>query len=134
MQRLRNCLLLHGRLAALLVAVALALKLLIPAGYMITPAAGGVATITICSASTGTVDLRGIAVPLRDDGGKGQAHKQGSCNFTALAKAAAGGAALPLLVLSLSFALLLQSAPVPLPALLRLARLRPPLRGPPTRA
>jgi hypothetical protein len=122
-------------LAALIVAAALALKLLVPAGYMVG-SEGGRVTVSICSGtgpSTMVVELPEVG----DEAGHGKDHGDGGkempCVFSGLSAPALAAtdpiqlAALIAFVLAIG---LLPSAP-PLPT--RAAHLRPPSHGPPVR-
>lgn len=123
----------HRAAAALLVALALAIKALVPAGYM---AASPVRmlSVSICADASGGEMIRQIAIPLAgqpDHAPAGHGKAEATCPYAALGMAALGGADAPLLVLALAFILVLGLfAVVPPPA--RVAtHLRPPLRGPP---
>lgn len=123
----------HRRLAWLLVAMALAMKVVVPAGYMIG-VQDKVLTVEICSEASGQHLTKQITIP---HDGKGtdtpaqQGKADGTCAFLSLSMAAWGGADFALLALALAFILLLGFVPVA-PALReRPAYLRPPLRGPP---
>ncbi len=123
----------HRQLAALLVALALCLKALVPAGYMIGSQTK-VLTISICADSIGRHLTRQIAVPQTGKAGGGESDdgkSSSQCPFTALAMASLSGAGVALLVLALAFILALGFAPVRPLHLERLLHLRPPLRGPP---
>lgn len=119
--------------AALLLACALAMKALVPAGYMAMPGAE-MLSVSICADASGGGDLRQIAIPMKGEPApaSGEHGKPGTvCSFTSLAMAALGGADAPLLALALAFVLaagLIAAAPPPACARLHL---RPPLRGPP---
>lgn len=135
---LRAFLLRHSTLALGLVALALAMKALLPAGYM----PGGDTrsfTIQLCSEGIdGRHDLvRQITVPASDAVEKaaaGHAKAQGTCPFGALGHALLGGADPVLLAAALAFILALGFAPVAVPAPRRRAHAWPPLRGPPLNA
>lgn len=135
MTALRAFMLGRRRLALWLVVLALAMKALVPAGYM--PAAGTrFLSIQLCSEGIpGRHDLvRTVAVPVKLAPGEreaGQAKAQGTCPFAALGHGALGGADPVLLAAALAFAVLLGFAPVTLPALRRPVRAWPPMRGPP---
>ena len=120
----------HRHVAALLLAAAMGVRALVPAGYM--PEAGAqMLRITICSSIGGRETSRQIAVPLR---GHSEQRRAGPCAFGALTGGALGGADPFELTQAPVFAGLPaqfwpeRSSP-PLTA-----RLRPPLRGPPARA
>lgn len=118
----------HRRLALGLVVLAVLIKALMPAGYMLSDRAH-VLTVEICADASGQTMTRQIAVPA--DGKSDHAKAEGTCAWGVLASAALGGADIVLLALALAFILALgltASRPAP-PA--RTTYLRPPLRGPP---
>lgn len=128
---LRNFLGTHRRVAALLVALALAMKALIPAGYMLAPQTT-VLTVTICADAQGTRITHEIAVPKNaghsDDSGE---HGKNACSWSSLSLAALGGAAPELLALALASVLALAFLPAAPPVARIAFWLRPPLRAPP---
>ncbi len=124
-----------GGLLAVLLFVALSLRLLVPTGYMPTRAADGL-VISLCGGQgaaqvaislTGTGDIR--VTPGDDDvGSRGSA---ASCAFAALAAPALQPTAAPIVWIAAS---LTGEIALPLPApllLISAAFVRPPLRGPP---
>lgn len=123
----------HRRLAAILVAMALCMKALVPAGFMVG-ATAKLITIEICADASGGNLTRQMAIPLKGGpGGEQSGHGKSDaiCAWTALANAAHSGTDALLLVLALAFILalgfLLQAAePVR-----RSCHIRPPTRGPP---
>jgi hypothetical protein len=122
----------HRRLAALVVAVALAMKALVPGGYMLAPQ-GKVLTIAICADASGGQLTRQIVLPT--DGKSGEhAKAENTCPYAALGMAALTGADAPLLALALAFILALGFAPVRPAFRASPSFLRPPLRGPPALA
>jgi hypothetical protein len=133
MRSLRTVLRNHPRLAALLVACALAIKALMPAGYMI----GGdarVLTIEICADATGGTMTKQIVVPHSDkheDAGKSSS---AACPYAGLGMASLPGADAVLLALALVFILALGFAPTRPAPPRRIQEFRPPLRGPPALA
>lgn len=123
----------HSVLAAWVVAAALALRVLVPGGFMPTIDHGRI-VMTICNGSPDGPGTMVMALP-------GMEHKQqpgdvasGKCAYADLAQAMTGGMDAILLAVALAFAtalaLLLTFALPARPA----AFLRPPLRGPPARA
>jgi hypothetical protein len=135
MSALRALLFRHRTLALGLVALALAMKALVPAGYMVGTQTRSF-TIQLCSEGIdGRHDLvRQVVVPASDPAAKasaGQAKAQGTCPFGALGHALLGGADPVLLAAALAFILALGFAPVPAPAPRRRSHAWPPLRGPP---
>jgi len=137
---LRHLILDHGHLAVLVCLAALALRMLMPAGYMLSGDGGRIAIIP-CS---GIVLESGMApaMPVADhatarhampghDTSREHGKAEMPCAFSGLSAPLLGGADLVLLVLALAFvaAMALRAsarAPVRTPAYLR-----PPLRGPP---
>jgi len=130
MHRLRAFFLDHRRLAALLVALALVMKALVPSGYML----GGdtrVLTVQICADSLGHMVTKQITVGQKSkDGQKADA----PCAFAAHGHAMMGGADPIQLALALLFVLALGFAPLVPVARRAMAYQRPPLRGPPALA
>lgn len=130
MHGLRTFLRHHRRLAALLVIVALAMKALVPAGYM-PGMQGQVLSVAICADASGGDMTRQIVLPAdgKSTGEHGKA--QGACPYAALGMAGLGGADTLLLALAIAFIIALGFTSVQAAPLARIARLRPPLRGPP---
>jgi hypothetical protein len=125
----------YARLTLVLVAVALAVKALVPAGYMISPAGDRFLTVTICADASGAPKQMRIAVPDKNETGGDHseaADKSQPCAFSGFGHAALGGVDPLLLVAALAFILLLGLAPLRAPPARDLAFLRPPLRGPPS--
>ena len=116
--------------ATILLVAALLLKLLVPAGMMLS-APNQVLTVTICADATAKDMVRSIAIPMKQSGSEDQNPGKGACAFSALSMAGLGGADPLLLALALAFVLALGFAPHPIPRARRFVRLRPPLRGPP---
>jgi len=126
----------HRRLAALLLAMTLALKVLVPGGYMLGSEAGGL-TVQICSGMTSADgSAASLTIPM-DRGGShgdvpaGHANAAKECPFTALAMHALSAADPLVLALAMAFVLALGLAAAPPLRLVRPAFLTPPLRGPP---
>lgn len=120
------------QLALLLVVLALCMKALLPAGYMVSGSAKTF-TVTICTDATGGMKTTEITVPAKDPmhgEGKGDAH----CPYSSLSMAAAGGADAPLIALAIAFILALGFLPAPRLPFRRTYYLLPPLRGPPATA
>jgi hypothetical protein len=119
----------HPWLAAALVALVLAMKIVVPGGFM--PAAqSGKLVILVCSGlgmEPVAVDIGGK--PAKPDGATRTAAQP--CVFAALADLWLPGADPVQLRAALLFILALGFAAISAPALARLSRLRPPLRGPP---
>ena len=122
----------HIAWAALFIALALAVKALVPAGYM--PGQGErVLTLSICADASGGEVLRQVTIPMQPGhaGQDGTAKSQTPCAFSALGMAVMGGAGDVLLAAAIAFILALGFLPAPIPVLRRAHHLRPPLRGPP---
>jgi hypothetical protein len=128
-QQLRSSIRRHRGLAACLIALALAMKALVPAGYMVGSTAH-VLTIEICADSLGKHLTQTVLVPGESKPAE-HAKTDGTCNWGALGMAGLAGADLGLLALALAFILLLSTAPVRPVRERRSLHLRPPLRGPP---
>jgi len=135
MKLFRAFLLHHRRLALLLVVMALAIKAMIPDGFM--PHFGSrTISIQICADAIGQPMTRQITVAQRGDTDGKSAHgkAEGLCAFTALGHSALGGADPVLLLAALLFLFVLGFAPLVPAAPRRVTFLRPPLRGPPALA
>ncbi len=130
MTTLRTFVLRHRLLAVWLVAAALCLRMVMPAGFMVAPEAK-VLTIRICVDSLGHDGIAQIAVPMKSTAGKTGGAAKGECAFSSLSMASTAGADSSLLALALAYIVLLGFASAPAPRPRRLSRLRPPLRGPP---
>ena len=119
----------------MLVVLALAVKAVVPAGYMISSSGERFLTVTICADASGTPKQMQIAIPMNDDGKSGHAEtadKAQPCAFSGLGHAAMGGADPILLAAALAFILLVGFAPLRAPPARDIPFLRPPLRGPPS--
>ena len=125
----------NRRLAALLVVLALAMKALVPAGYMLAQQTT-VLSVTICADGQGKRIAHEITVPkkARHDDGSGDQGKGGACAWSSLATGALGGSGPELLAIALAFILALGFLPAAPPAIRAAFRLRPPLRAPPVLA
>lgn len=131
MSALRHFLFQHRLLALGVVLAALALKLVVPAGFMLANDTR-VLTIRVCEESSASQVERQIAIPVAGDHG-GAAGKQAkdSCPFAGHAAPALAGAHPILLALALAFVLALGFAPVHRLRARPTPYLRPPLRAPP---
>lgn len=121
----------HAGLAWLVVMLALAMKLLVPAGFMPVLGTNGV-TIVICSGSgpmTMTMAMPGMATPGGDH--DAPAKHDAPCAFAGLAAPSLGGADVIQLAIALAAILALGVLFTPLAQRPVWAFLRPPLRGPP---
>ncbi len=140
MTRFRAFVLSHRAFAGVLIALALAMKALVPAGTMIAPQAH-VLMVQICD-GFGPAErtlAHAVAIPVsekgaaRHDGGKA-AHDAPACPYATLGLAGLGGGDPLLIALALVFMLAVARArPVGRAPRAR-AFLRPPLRAPPALA
>lgn len=124
----------YARLTLVLAVLALAVKALVPAGYMISAAGERFLTVTICADASGTPKQMRIAIPDENDTGGDHseaADKSQPCAFSGIGHAALGGADPVLLAAALAFILLIGLAPLRAPPARDASFLRPPLRGPP---
>ena len=114
-------------LALWLVAAALFVRAVVPAGYMVDANATTL-TFTICSDATGEMKTHSIAIPDDDTGAK---QADNPCAFSGLGQAMLGGVDAPLVAAAMLFILALGFAPVTMPLLQRCVYLHPPAQGPP---
>lgn len=124
----------HARLVPVLLAFALVVKALVPAGFMQSPDAERFVTVTICADASGLPKQMRIAIPDKDDaaGDHDEAADKGQpCAFSGIGHAMLGGADPLLLAAALAFILLVGFAPRPALPTSDTPFLRPPLRGPP---
>ena len=136
MGTLRTLLLTRRRLALLLVVLAVAVRALVPAGFMPGGDAARTLSLAICTDGSGVTHQSVIAIALPAKPGDGGAEHRSTkahapCAFSALSFAALGGADGLLLAAALAFALALGFAATPRLLLRQAGWLRPPLRGPP---
>ncbi|HEX9703583.1 MAG TPA: DUF2946 family protein [Rhodospirillales bacterium] len=134
MDKIRQFFKARPAVAVLLIALALAMKVLVPAGYMLSPSSKYL-TVLVCSGTN--MDPVTINIPMAPKepgtGGHDTAGKD-VCSFSALAHAGLAAADPVLLAAAILFILALGFLPVP-PGLRAVpTRLRPPLRGPPLTA
>lgn len=123
----------HRALAMILVAAALCMKALVPAGYMISQG-DRTLTVEICADSQGGHLTKQIVIP-----GDGQSHggqsehgkSDGTCAFSALSLASLSAADGALLAIALILIMALGFVPINAPRPVRQFHLRPPLRCPP---
>jgi hypothetical protein len=134
MLRLRALVRDHARLTLVLLAVVLAVKALVPQGYMLSAGGERFLTVTICADASGAAKQMKIA--LADTGHAGSEDGAGNpadqpCAFAGHAHGTLGAADPVLLAAALTFILLTGRAPFPVPPLRNIPFLRPQLRGPP---
>ena len=125
----------YVQLTLVLVVLAMAVKALVPAGYMISPAGERFLTVTICADASGTPKQMRIAIPDKNETGgehSEAADKSQSCAFSGLGHSALAGADPVLLATALAFILLVGFASLYTPPAGDIRFLRPPLRGPPS--
>ncbi|MFM6831647.1 MAG: DUF2946 domain-containing protein [Novosphingobium sp.] len=132
MGALRHFLLARRWVALAVIVIALAIKALVPAGFMLETR-GHVLTVAVCAdASGGHAATRQIAVPGKPDANAAAQAKSGEgCAFSALSFAALSGANPELLALALAFILLLGIRAATVLRVAPARRIRPPLRAPP---
>lgn len=133
MQALRTFILERPRAAILALLIALCMKALMPAGFMVSGNAKTF-TVTLCTDGSGGKQTVEIAIPTNsahkaDKGG--DTASVGKCAFSGLGTPALGGADALLLAFAFAFILMLGLAPAKRLPFRQTAYLRPPLRGPP---
>ncbi len=139
MHALRAFLIGHRRLAAFAVMLALCMKVLLPAGYMLSSSLDGsstrVLTLILCHSGGDGPAVAKVTVPVdgktKGDGQGAPGKADGHCAYSALSMSAVGGAAPVLLALAFAVILALGLAPARRLPFGPVAYLRPPLRGPP---
>ena len=121
---------LRPRAALALLALALAMKAMVPAGTMLDGAPNAM-TVRICDGAAPDT-ARSIALPAqRGEAAAKATHDHQACPFSVLGLSLVGGADPVLLALALVFVLLAGLAPRAPVHLARFGHLRPPLRAPP---
>ncbi|MFD1950750.1 DUF2946 family protein [Sphingomonas arantia] len=130
---LRSLILAHRHIAVLICMAALALKLIVPAGYMVASQNGRV-TITLCSgvAPAAMPAMHGDMADHEKPGDHGQTEMP--CAFTALSAHALGGIDPIVLLAAIAFVMAAALRPVRTPVRAGTPYLRPPQRGPPATA
>lgn len=125
----------HRSAAMWLAALALLVKALVPAGYMVGQSGTRMFDIIVCSDPTGGPVVQKLVIPFENKGDHdgGQTAK-GDCAFTALTHGSAPATDPALLLVAIAFILALGFARVPAPSPRGFPRIRPPLRGPPASA
>ena len=121
------------QLAVLICAAALALKLLVPTGYMIDSSHGRI-TVTICSGTdpaTIPMEMPGMDHSMLDQGKKDHGKAEMPCAFSGLLAAALCAIDPVQLAALIAFLMSVGLTGIVLPVPSRATWLRPPLRGPP---
>jgi hypothetical protein len=134
MLRLRALLVSHARLTLVLLVLALAVKAVVPAGFMLSADGDRFLTVTICSDASGSPKQMQIAIPGKKDAGGDHSDpgaKAMPCAFSGLGHSALGGTDPLLLAAALAFILLIGLAPLSALPRRDVPFLRPQLRGPP---
>lgn len=133
MQGLRRAISAHRALFALLAALALAAKLLLPQGYMLAPASGGITVMVCADSGSGPAT---VTIPMKADPAQDAADTKAkeACPYSALGMGGLAATDIVLLAAALAFLLLLGFGPQRAPPLQSQPRLLPPLRGPPALA
>lgn len=119
----------HRTTAFLLIALALAMKAVVPVGFMLGTQ-DKVLTVLICADASGEHLTRTIAVQ-GSSTSDSKAKAGDACPFASLSFASLGVDDAPFVALAIAFLLLLGFAPVRIPTLGSVTYIRPPLRGPP---
>ncbi|WP_137863778.1 MULTISPECIES: DUF2946 family protein [unclassified Sphingomonas] len=124
----------HRWLALWLIAAALAVKALVPQGYMLADTGGKTLTVAICDGS-GPATMA-ITLPMDPDHAKApdSAKQDGGCAYSSLSHAITSGTDPVLLLAAIAFLLALGFAPAPQPMIRRRAFAQPPAQGPPALA
>lgn len=131
MSLMRTILLRHRIIAFAVIALALAMKALVPAGYTVDSASKAL-TIRVCADAQISSTVRDILIPMKSEPAGKHSKAEGVCPYSALSFAGLAGADPIQLALALLFILAMGFTELVLPAPRRIAHLRPPLRGPPT--
>jgi hypothetical protein len=136
---LRRLLLEHRALAMWLAALALAVRLLVPAGFMVG-SVDGRPVLQLCSGFGPVAVATAAPMPMAHGGGHHDrdSHRESDrpatdmpCPYAGLAQAATTPVDPVLLVLAIAFAMALGVRATRWPALRDRSHLRPPMRGPP---
>lgn len=128
---LRRFVLSHPRIAAALLALALAMKLAVPAGFMPVASPGQIMVLVCTEFGPQHVAIEVPGMPAKPADG---AKMDQTCVFAGLGLAWLPGTDPVLLAAALIFILALGFVAVVVPRLERTPYLRPPLRGPPLTA
>lgn len=133
MSSLRRLLAANRPLACLVLAAALLVKALVPAGYMIVAGQDSV-LISVCSDATGAHTVKQVVVPVKGQSTDAHEAAKKQCPFSGFNSHALADSDPALLALAILFALALGFAASPPLRIAGVERLRPPLRGPPAAA
>jgi hypothetical protein len=133
MRGVRTLLHRHRALAALALAFMLAVRMLMPPGFMLAPDAK-VLTVVICTGVIGEHQTAQLVIPQTEQKPGHGADKSDPCPYSGLSMAATAGADVPLLATALAFILALGFAAIAAIQRERAPYLRPPSRGPPVLA
>lgn len=124
----------HFRLALLLVVLALAMKALLPGGFMVGSHTGKL-SVEVCSDVSGGQFTKQIDVIFDDQpGDNGHGKSDSACPYSALSVASLTSADALHVALALAFIIALGFLPIVPERVGRPPFLRPPLRGPPSLA
>lgn len=126
----------HGRWAAFIVALALAVKLVVPQGFMLASPKPLTLQVMICAPVTGERDVT-VTIPMTKESQQEKdtlGDKAEPCSFSALGQGLLGGADAILLALAFAVILVLGLAPQRRLPFDQAFYIRPPLRGPPAAA
>lgn len=135
MHLLRRLILSNRPLAIAVLALALLMKLAMPAGFMPSVSNGQI-VVSLCSgtgASTMAITIPGLEHD-RPDGGGHSGKTEPPCAFASLSTPSLAAADPILLAAAILFVLALGMRPLSLPAATAPPYLRPPLRGPPAQS
>tara|TARA_R110000868_G_scaffold212918_3_gene462808 strand:- start:7069 stop:7473 length:405 start_codon:yes stop_codon:yes gene_type:complete len=130
--RLRNLVLANRPFACAVLALALLMKIVMPAGFMPTVSNGQI-VVSICS-GTGPMTMVMTIPGLGQEKSEGDGHHgkaEQPCAFSGLSAPSLAAADPILLAAAILFVLALGTRPMALPASTAPSYLRPPLRGPP---
>lgn len=130
MKGIRTLLQRHRALAGLAMAFVLAVRLLMPSGFMLAPDAR-VLTVVICTGVVGEHQMAQLVIPQTEQKSGHDAGKSDPCPYSGLSMAATAGADVPLLAAALAFILALGFAAVAAISVGRTLYLRPPSHAPP---
>jgi hypothetical protein len=123
-------------IATILAAITLAIKAMVPSGYMVDEQSR-VLTVIVCADASNTGYVKQVTIPVSGKNGENSdehGKSGGTCPYSVMSMASLGGAEAPLLEMALAFIVALGFAPFHFPLLVRSRNDRPPLRGPPNLA